>query len=550
MYQKPNFRSSGLSFYLTAETTGRPVFYCIGNHDLEAGACGEELFESLFGPCWYSFDAGGIHFVVTPMPNGDHKPSYTHEMVADWMRNDLAYVPKGRPVVVFNHMVTYQWSPRDCGRKIGQGSAALDIAASCNLVAFVHGHVHHSYFQRRRGVAHIATSTPIKGGIGHDPACFRIVCVAADGKTTAQSVYYPVPDWTPSRAGANWETELGAPVLCGEPVFADDRLFLATLDDDGLGTGAVFALGAANGKVRWKAPMANSVKGVLVHFDGKVFAQDVDGHVCAFSSADGSPVWTHDLPDKAYLPVNAGLAVDRERGILYAGFGTRLCALEARTGKVVWSGPKEWPIDGEATNTRPAVGSGVIVSAAQWSGIHANDAASGEHLWFAKDNGEIYCGAASLITDDRVCALVEKRFNEYDLRTGKLLRTKPLGVKVELPTGILSVAGKYVFGTWEGLMALDAKTLEIVWRIPVGSALVVNAAYCYGGGSVSAAPVAVDGTTGVFAAQDGTLRVFSFADGSVSRTFATGVPYFAPPTVAKGVMFAADFSGRVRAFRL
>ena len=41
-------------------TMDRPMHYCIGNHDLINGSCGEEVFEALFGPCWYSFEAGGL----------------------------------------------------------------------------------------------------------------------------------------------------------------------------------------------------------------------------------------------------------------------------------------------------------------------------------------------------------------------------------------------------------------------------------------------------------------------------------------------------------
>ena len=37
-------------------------------------------------------------------------------------------------------------------------------------------------------------------------------------------------------------------------------------------------------------------------------------------------------------------------------------------------------------------------------------------------------------------------------------------------------------------------------------------------------------------------------DGLV-REVETGAPYFASPLVEKGVVFAADFAGRVRAFR-
>ena len=64
---------------LNGKTAGVPVFYCIGNHDLVKGKYGEELFESIYGPSYYSFDVAGTHYVVTPMAGGDHKPGYTKE---------------------------------------------------------------------------------------------------------------------------------------------------------------------------------------------------------------------------------------------------------------------------------------------------------------------------------------------------------------------------------------------------------------------------------------------------------------------------------------
>ena len=53
---------------MNTENMDCPVFYCIGNHDLVKGKYGEELFESIYGPVYYFFDAGNVHYVVTPMP--------------------------------------------------------------------------------------------------------------------------------------------------------------------------------------------------------------------------------------------------------------------------------------------------------------------------------------------------------------------------------------------------------------------------------------------------------------------------------------------------
>lgn len=39
---------------MNTENMDCPVFYCIGNHDLVKGKYGEELFESIYGPVYYS----------------------------------------------------------------------------------------------------------------------------------------------------------------------------------------------------------------------------------------------------------------------------------------------------------------------------------------------------------------------------------------------------------------------------------------------------------------------------------------------------------------
>lgn len=83
----------GMRFHanqITSDLMGLSTYYAVGNHDLVKGEYGEKLFEDLFGPTYYSFDAGPAHFVVTPMPGGDYKPSYTVDQVIRWLQKDLA----------------------------------------------------------------------------------------------------------------------------------------------------------------------------------------------------------------------------------------------------------------------------------------------------------------------------------------------------------------------------------------------------------------------------------------------------------------------------
>lgn len=55
---------------MNSENMGLPVYYVIGNHDYVKGEYGEKLYESIYGPVWYSFDVGNVHYVVTPFQKG------------------------------------------------------------------------------------------------------------------------------------------------------------------------------------------------------------------------------------------------------------------------------------------------------------------------------------------------------------------------------------------------------------------------------------------------------------------------------------------------
>ncbi len=108
---------------------GVPQYYVPGNHDLDFDAETDrhsfDTFRREFGPEYYSYDIGDVHFVVLDdvrYPcNGvdDHAfcdlsktPTYNgviHQRQIDWLRNDLAHVPEDRLIVLNAHIpfVTY-----------------------------------------------------------------------------------------------------------------------------------------------------------------------------------------------------------------------------------------------------------------------------------------------------------------------------------------------------------------------------------------------------------------------------------------------------------
>jgi outer membrane protein assembly factor BamB len=180
---------NGLRFHareLTSGNLGVRAVYTLGNHDLVDGAYGEELYEELFGPVWYSFNSGGVHFVNIPVLQGDRKPSYSADDVYSWLKKDLDAIPEGMPVVLLDHhFVGYS----DDFHLKGE-SASVNLL-DYNFKAYLYAHYHINLIERsaRTGVTTIATMSPNKGGIDHTPSSFRSIRFDREGNLDSQIRY-------------------------------------------------------------------------------------------------------------------------------------------------------------------------------------------------------------------------------------------------------------------------------------------------------------------------------------------------------------------------
>ncbi|MDT8341789.1 MAG: calcineurin-like phosphoesterase family protein [Longimicrobiales bacterium] len=89
---------------------GGPFFQVVGNHDLDFQGRGDEAstatFSRRFGPRYYSFDRGAVHYVVLDdvLWHGSGYIGYLGYDQLAWLEADLARVEPGKPVVVFLHI--------------------------------------------------------------------------------------------------------------------------------------------------------------------------------------------------------------------------------------------------------------------------------------------------------------------------------------------------------------------------------------------------------------------------------------------------------------
>jgi predicted MPP superfamily phosphohydrolase len=140
-----------------------PVRMMVGEHDwyLDMG----ERWKELFGEPTYSFDHGGVHFVVlhsvveadfwtarglTPMErmqtvagldNGKQSPFTVGAPQRDWLKQDLAKLAPSQPIVVFSHSPLYKlYKPWNFWTDDADEVQA--ILKPFQKVTVLHGHTH------------------------------------------------------------------------------------------------------------------------------------------------------------------------------------------------------------------------------------------------------------------------------------------------------------------------------------------------------------------------------------------------------------------------
>ncbi len=646
---------------------GCPVFYAIGNHDLVKGKYGEELFEHIYGPVYYSFEVGNVHYIVTPMSGGDYAPGYTREDVYRWLVNDLSALKPGMAVVVFNHdLLTY-------GDKFLYGvddQSFVDLNAH-NLKAWLFGHWHINYMKKQGNVYAVSTASLDKGGIDHSTTAFRVihmdkegnlrselryayidksVCIAApssvctrqsdgsvavsvnvyssaspvkqilytccsdEGKVLEQGHLLPHTDWNwggeislsqelngyplslqvevvfsngeravkscrfvcnpdmipqpklsedwlvmggnSSHTGVSasllepplrlsWVQNVGANIFMSSPIVWNGKVYVASVDENLEGKAGIYALDGTTGALLWKYSVRNSIKNSIAIDHGIVFAQDAEGYLYAVDAVTGKLKWEKKLSVNGLPALVEGITA--ENGVVYAGTGKGLCALQSATGTEIWKNTA-WG-QGEGATSTLSLGDGVLVAGSQWRGLYAHDAATGDLLWSKGDYGLSDRGASPNLQDGLLYLISRSSLFILNARTGQIIVRRTLPEAVDVTSTPLLLSNEIVFGTTSsGVMAVDRETLEDKWSCKTGDALIYTAPYTRKPSSAVETSLVGCGSYVFFGASDGSLYGLDAETGNPLWKYRTGAPVFGSVAVSGNTLIAVDFSGNVYAF--
>lgn len=478
-----------------------PIYYCIGNHDLVKGKYGEELFESIYGPVYYSFDVGNVHYIVTPMWGGDYRPGYTKEDVYHWLVNDLAQIPQGKPIVIFNHDY---WTTEDRHVfKAGEGMT-IDLDAH-NLKAWIYGHVHINHITRHGKALAICTSTLARGGIDHAASAFRSIRVDANGNLTSD-LRYTYMDKVVEIASIQNEQ---APVTeKGEVVLSVNAYHTVSK------TSAVTCTFRAEGKMirpevklkqqtdfNWfaTAKLPAGYEGKTVTVEAKVTFADGETavresfftysshplfgktnrewsnlggnaqHTCISPDTLSQPfslAWTTNLGSNVYMtsPVVEGNSVFAASIDENAGGKAAIVAMDTRNGNVRW----KYPVRASVKNSI-AIAQGLLFAQDIYGYLYALDIHTGKLAWEKKLEVARVPGLDDglVASADKVFAGSGKGLCALDARTGKQLWQNKEWSQREGTTATLSLSpdeSVLVGGVqWSAMYANDARTGKLLW---------------------------------------------------------------------------------------
>lgn len=158
---------------------GLPVRFVPGEHDILDGTDPRPFLERFGqgsnGNGWYSFDAGGVHFValVNVVQLGDKGMGTLGADQLAWLHGDLAHLSASTPIVVLSHFPLWALYP-DWGWGTADAAQALAMLRRFGSVTALNGHIHqiqqkiegHIHFHSARSTAYPQPAPGVGPGPG------------------------------------------------------------------------------------------------------------------------------------------------------------------------------------------------------------------------------------------------------------------------------------------------------------------------------------------------------------------------------------------------
>ncbi|MBV8759581.1 MAG: PQQ-binding-like beta-propeller repeat protein [Deltaproteobacteria bacterium] len=476
---------------------GVPYIPVPGNHDWYDG--GKAWLEH-YGPDNYSFDVGGVHFIVWNMVMDEAS-------LDSFLDGELARVPRAMPVVTLTHA-----PPPD---------ALLRVLRKHGVAYVLTGHLHTNRVVDHDGMIELNTEPFLMGGLDFTPAGYRVFTVdngklASYHRTTVDAPFVQLV------APAPGQCVRGGDLIAAAELDASASVVTARVD-----CATAVSMRWAGGW-SWRAPLAELSPGAhtvtieATNATGAHAATTSTVQICEPAGAPGAssdwnqlggnaqhtgarehvlapPLvtrWTQTVGGHVITapPVIANGSVFVAVTDLADGGAGGIVAVDLATGATRWRVVTAGPVRGGVA------AAGDTVSAVEIDGtVLGLDAATGRERWrYALSTGvrhEAGAAFASVSTDGGDFLVGHQR------HLAALAHGTPQWTAEPVPTGVdsqsaaaIAIGGGLAIGTfnrWEGgVIAFDRATGRQVWHYDSDTTIGINASPVIGGDQVFVATAA------------------------------------------------------------
>jgi len=300
--------------------------------------------------------------------------------------------------------------------------------------------------------------------------------LVADETVYAMDAYGRVSALDIARGNRRWQRDTRAEEsrggeLGGAMALHEGTLYVAT------GLAEVMALDPGTGVIRWRAPMPSAGRGGIAVAAGRILVPNVENHVVAFSTEDGSRAWSfRGSPVAAMMLGQPSPAIEGDVAIAGLASG-EVAALRVGDGRILWTeslgmvrGGAPSLSDITAITGMPVVDRGLVHITGMggttacidlrsgrrvWereAGGSVTPAVAGDWVWVMSRDGELLCfgredGRIRWITPLPIFGDVERRrdpvlYGPPVIAGGRLLLTSSAGQMIEVDAGSGEVLGR------------------------------------------------------------------------------------------------------------
>ncbi|MBL7971963.1 MAG: PQQ-binding-like beta-propeller repeat protein, partial [Prolixibacteraceae bacterium] len=344
-----------------------------------------------------------------------------------------------------------------------------------------------------------------------------------------------------------WTKNAGSNIWMCSPVYANGKVFVATMDEFAHENNHIVAFNAQTGDMLWKYKTQSSVKNTICVDTDKVLATDEEGIAYALDAGTGNQIWKKELGRKSVSSYISGNVV--ENGILYTGFGSYLSALRTSDGSTVWTNT-DWN-GGEGTPMTHTIAGNMLITGSNWKALFGHDRTTGKKKWEYSDSGVRFRSSSAVLADDTLFVTGLKALVKMNSSSGEVYKVLPVPYEIQTASAPLVTEKMIVLGTSnDGLVAFDRTTMKELWKVKVGASLIYTSPYSKPfSATVEASPI-LAGNQIIFGASDGYLYVVDAASGAPIQKIELGAPILSTPCISGSALFVTDFSGNVYCFSL